>query len=87
MSLISAKETERVESQTRPSAEIVTIARPSRGSPRSPQSEIAGDPENENSLELTEINLQSDLIAATSDQTVPPQLEEPLGEGDPFLQP
>ncbi len=86
MSLISAKETERVESQTRPSAEIVTIARPSRGSPRSPQSEIAGDPENENSLELTEINLQSDLIAATSDQTVPPQLEEPLGEGDPFLQ-
>lgn len=86
MSSILAKENERVESEARPSAEIVAIARTSRGANRPQPSEAVVVSADESSTGYSENNLQSEQHSVGLERSAPIQIDEPTAEDDPLLQ-
>lgn len=84
MSLISAKETGRVESETRPSAEIVAIARPSRGAAHAFSTESVTGLVVGNDYENVEPNTLDGLNSAASTTAEPLKIAQEPSEEDPI---
>ena len=76
MSVIPAKDTESTGEDSRPSAEIVTIARSPRGTPRIQQLESSSLNENETGSESVELNFQEGTSDATASGALPPSSNE-----------
>ena len=76
MSVIPAKDTESTGEDSRPSAEIVTIARSPRGTPRIQQLESSSLTESETGPESVELNFLEGTSDATADKVLPPSSNE-----------
>ena len=85
MSFISAKETERGEAEARPSAEIVAIARPSRGSARASPAEDPGAHDADSVFEPSDNHVHDVLPDVTSEAPVPPLANEPQEIDNPLI--
>jgi ATP-binding cassette subfamily C protein LapB len=85
MSFISAKETERGEVEARPSAEIVAIARPSRGSARASPAEAPGAQDADSVFEPSDNHVHDVLPDVTSEAPIPPLANEPQEIDNPLI--
>lgn len=85
MSLFSAKETERAESETRPSAEIVTIARSPRGVALVQPTEPDHVSESESGADKADIDVQSEEYSKTPEPEISAPLDEPGEREHPLL--
>lgn len=77
MSVIPAKDTERTGDEVRPSAEIVTIARPMRGFSRIQTTEAPPFGDDLGEAEAVKLDFDSELPSAASASAVPPPPDEP----------
>ena len=77
MSVIPAKDTERTGDEARPSAEIVTIARPVRGFSRIQTTDSPPLNDDVGEAEAVKIDFVTDKHTVASDGTVPPPPDEP----------
>jgi ATP-binding cassette subfamily C protein LapB len=77
MSVIPAKDTERAGDDARPSAEIVTIARPTRGLARIQSTDSPPFTEDLGEADSVKFDFENETLAASAGGSIPPPPDEP----------